>query len=60
MWIFVGRSYSTLIEPYYTGPEAGWWDGQYSHKILVESAEVTQWEQYVDGVYFVMMTVTSV
>lgn len=60
MWIFIGRGYSTLIEPYYMGPEQGWWDYEYSHKILVDSGEVTEWEQYVDGVYFVMMTVTSV
>eukprot|EP01047_Picozoa_sp_COSAG01_P020529 COSAG01_NODE_1170_length_11406_cov_17.917662_8_plen_698_part_00 len=60
VWIFIGRGYSKLIQPYYTGPEPGWWDSMYEDQILVNRLEVTEWQQYVDGVYFVMMTVTSI
>lgn len=59
MWIFIGRTYSSRIEPYPEPPVDGWWDVLYGHR-LDQGYHVTQWQQYVDAVYLVMMTLTSV
>eukprot|EP01050_Picozoa_sp_SAG11_P013808 SAG11_NODE_1642_length_4529_cov_2.274944_3_plen_156_part_00 len=56
-FIFIGREYSALIEPY--GPGGGWWDNSYAEKI-VSGVGVTDGEHYVDSIYFVMMTLTSI
>ena len=56
-FLLIGREYSALIEPY--GPGGGWWDSLYGEKVL-NGIPVTDGEQYVDAVYFVMMTLTSV
>ena len=59
MWIFIGRGYSKHATNY-TGYEHSWWDDLYGDQITIDKQPVTEWQQYVDGVYFIMMTVTSV
>lgn len=57
IWIFVGREHSQYIEPYGVGD--GWWDRQFGDR-LVMGHSIDERDQYVDAVYFVMMTVTSI
>lgn len=57
VWIFVGRMHSHYIEPYGIGD--GWWDRQFGDR-LVMGHPITENQQYVDAVYFIMMTVTSI
>lgn len=57
IWIFVGREHSRYIEPYGSGD--GWWDRQFGDRLVMGYA-ITERDQYVDAVYFIMMTVTSV
>lgn len=59
MWLFIGRTYSSRIEPYPDTPMLSWWDDLYGHQID-NGVVVTRWKQYVDAVYFVMTTLTSV
>ena len=59
MWIFVGRTYSTRIEPYPDPPVDGWWDDLYGPQIDM-GRHPSHWTQYVDACYLVMMTLTSV
>ena len=59
MWLFIGRLYSSRIEPYPDTPMLSWWDDLYGPQID-NGIVVTRWEQYVDAVYFVMTTLTSV
>jgi len=57
MFIFIGRENSALIEPY--GPGGGYWDAEYSESVI-SGQGVSAMAQYVDAIYFVMMTLTSV
>lgn len=59
MWLFFGRTYSSRIEPYPDKEIGSWWDDEYGPQIDSGIA-VDRWKQYVDAVYFVMMTLTSV
>ena len=71
MWIFIGRSYSghvpdglrALVDEgeVFVKPELhiGWWDELYGPKAQL-NITVTEWEQYVDAIYFSMVTITSV
>jgi hypothetical protein len=61
MWIFVGRIHSGLVEPPFPDPpEEAWWDVQYGEMFDADSNSVTKSRQYIDAMYFVMMTLTSV
>eukprot|EP01043_Picozoa_sp_COSAG02_P016779 COSAG02_NODE_745_length_17738_cov_18.178241_6_plen_709_part_00 len=60
MWIFVGRTHSGLVEPPFPDPpEEAWWDTQYGD-MFSAGLPVTPQRQYIDAMYFVMMTLTSV
>lgn len=71
MWIFIGRSNSgvlpmgiiaTATNPDKYTPKSlhiGWWDVLYGAKHEL-GIHVSHWEQYVDALYFVMATITSV
>jgi hypothetical protein len=59
MWLFIGRTYSSRIEPYPDEEIGSWWDDLYGPQIDA-GIVVGRWKQYVDAVYFVMMTLTSV
>ena len=51
----MGREHSEYVEPY--GQGDGWWDRQFGDR-LVMGHSISEKDQYVDAVYFVMMTVT--
>lgn len=60
MWVFVGRIHSNIVEPPFPDPpEGSWWDAQYG-QMVADGVEVTASRQYIDAMYFVMMTLTSV
>eukprot|EP01043_Picozoa_sp_COSAG02_P042392 COSAG02_NODE_3602_length_6498_cov_2.647914_3_plen_685_part_00 len=59
MWLFIGRTYSSRIEPYPDEPIGSWWDDLYGPQIDA-GIVVDRWKQYVDAVYLVMVTLTSV
>ena len=60
MWIFVGRTHSGLVEPPFPDPpEEAWWDSLYGDMVAA-GEPVTESRQYIDGMYFVMATLTSI
>ena len=64
MWIFFGRSYSSYAPLLWneTAPDPpvdSWWDTQYG-QMVDDGLPPTSSRQYVDALYFVIMTLTTV
>ena len=60
MWIFIGRTHSGLVEPPFPDPpEEAWWDTLYGDMVAA-GEPVTDSRQYIDAMYFVMATLTSI